>query len=436
MMPTSMPVINTFLKNIHSHQLFKNTLFVCVQHLLYTTIDLFDALIYLGANPKHIFLSGKVYSTHPHISQILIDKDIQLIPNEPLKQHGTFTESLKKDIGLMWKKIQKHLISEEIDKIIILDDGGLCLTNTPIALRKIYPVIGVEQTSSGLFHARNAAFPVIEVASSAAKQYLEAPMIAQAIEAKLTEILPLACSKCLRCGVVGLGVIGKAVVNKLLQYGHTVYTYDDDPNKNISLDRAQRVNNINDILILSDYIFGCTGKDVFKGVDFENSCRSSKVLISCSSQDIEFHSLLNAFAKSHHADSIDPLATTHIKLTDTVSIKILRGGFPVNLDNSGYSVPSCDIQMTRGLLLAGCVQAASLIHHYSPDVIPHMIMLCPSFQHLIVKKWFSLDSYCATQNPFQFNFANIDWIRQHSGGEFFSQPRSVNPAETASCQIL
>ena len=432
MFPTKMPVINALLKTINSRELFKQTLFVCVQHLLYTTIDLFDALIYSGAEPNNIFLLGKIYSTHPEVGKILSKKGIQLFPNAPLAQYGDFAQSFKKDVECMWSHIQSIVTSKNVSRIIILDDGGFCLANAPHTITDTYPTIGIEQTSSGLFYSRQSTFPVIEVASSAAKQYLEAPMIAAAVEEKLNQNLPLSTDKNLRCGVIGLGVIGKSIIKKLLQYGHIVYSYDDDPHKNLPIECAQKLRRVEDVLTSSEYIFGCTGKDILKGINFKACLRDPKVLISCSSQDIEFRSLLKTHSLQNHTDQMNALATIHINLSESIPIKILRGGFPINLDNSGYSVPSHDIQMTRGLLLAGMIQAALVTHHSDQHIVPRALMLCPFLQNFIVSKWFSCGSTAATQNPLRHLFSNVDWIMHHSGGQIFEQSFSVNLLEIAS----
>jgi len=60
-----LPVLRTILQATDDTELgnqldLSNTAFVCVQHLLRTTEDLFQALIELGADPLHIHLLGKV----------------------------------------------------------------------------------------------------------------------------------------------------------------------------------------------------------------------------------------------------------------------------------------------------------------------------------------------------------------------------------------
>ena len=67
--------------------------------------------------------------------------------------------------------------------------------------------------------------PVVNVAYSAAKQILESPMIAKAVIKKLDQIL-LRDIKNSICGVVGLGAIGRAIIQKLLSLGCKVVVYD------------------------------------------------------------------------------------------------------------------------------------------------------------------------------------------------------------------
>ncbi len=85
---------------------------------------------------------------------------------------------------------------------------------------------------------------------------------------------------CLTCGVVSLGVIGKAATEKLVKLGHTVYTYDKHLEKNIAIPGAHKVNSMNEILTSSDYIFGCAGEDILENLNIRDIVKSNKFFIS------------------------------------------------------------------------------------------------------------------------------------------------------------
>ncbi len=181
----NMPVINSIRElTKNNNKIFKNSIFVCIQHLLYTSIDLFNALIYLGTKTDNIFLLGKIYSNNQEVFNILSQKGLHLIQNSPQTKFGYFQESFENDVLRLWSMVLDHLKYKNIEKIIILDDGGFCLKHTPSQILDDYPVIGIEQTSSGLVKIgkNKLAFPVIEVASSAAKQRVESLMIAKSVE--------------------------------------------------------------------------------------------------------------------------------------------------------------------------------------------------------------------------------------------------------------
>ncbi len=419
--PTGIPVINAILK-IVKNGIFDDCLFVCAQHLLYTTVDLLDGLIYLGAKPQRIFLLGKPYSTNPHVFHFLSSKGINVVENSLQKKYGYFLESFDKDVKNAWSNVKNALSHINVTKIIVLDDGGVCLSNVPPDILENYLVFGVEQTSSGLVRVKSTEFPLIEVASSAIKQYIEPPMIANALKKKLENILPLNKKK-LKCSVIGLGVIGKAVIEMLAKLGHDVYSYDNNTTKNISISNSKKLNSIQDAIFLSDYIFGCAGEDILKGVDIKSIVKTSKTFISCSSQDKEFQSLLIKYSKSISDAVINPLKTIEFKLNDSVILKILLGGFPANFDSSGYSVQSNDIQVTRSILLAALIQGATITDHYNLRDIPRNIMLSPLLQYFVMNEWKSLNSTAdyIKKNPIIEKFNNIEWIIKNSGGSIFGE---------------
>lgn len=368
----------------------KSVNFVCVQHLLFTTIDLIKSLIRLGAKPHNIHIMGKIYSNCPMVIAQLIEMGVNYYPSTKPLQFGYFDYYFNEDIANMWANVAATITNVKSDKIIILDDGSKCATSIPKLLSDNYKVFAIEQTSSGVANIikKNTALPFINVAYAAAKQILEPPMIAQAVIQKLDRILPLQ-SHSLVCGVVGIGAIGRAVARKLLSLNHEVIIYDRcDSNYNLMKGKIKTANNILSLFQKCEYIFGCTGEDITLSLDI-NKIQETKHLISCSSQDIEFQSLLHIIQDNSSSSSSSSSCTTNVLddieySTDRATFNIFRGGYPVNFDNSGKSVPANDIQLTRGLLLGGIVQA---VFHLVQGINqkPQQYMLHPKIQKLIVK---------------------------------------------------
>src|SRR5262249_48252362 len=148
--------------------------------------------------------------------------------------------------------------------VVVLDDGGRCIETAPDEISQTTTVIGIEQTTSGV-HGRVAHTPIVDVATSAAKRFLEPSLIANAVFLRVAKNLPTV--RNLRCGVIGLGNIGLAVARGLIDKGHVVHVTDLVPSK------ASRLSNVNwcasasEVLSNSDFVFGCTGSDVFRDLD-------------------------------------------------------------------------------------------------------------------------------------------------------------------------
>lgn len=420
--PQTLPVLEALIKATSSDLPDLSSIaFVCVQHLLFTTISLMDSLLRLGASPDNIHIMGKSYSSSPLVADYLVKHGYRYYPNTLQKELAQFAEYFKGDILSMWQAVCDDVSGKNIKLIVILDDGGVCLTNVPTTLSDAYSLVGVEQTSSGLANLSlsNLAFPVIEVASSAVKQIVESPMISEAVVEKLKTVLPMK-GKTLSCGVVGMGSIGTAVTQKLLSLKHRVKIYDTDPQKVKSFNKAMTADHLEDLLSFSDYVFGCAGYDVTKNLKI-SSIDKTKTFISCSSQDKEFLSLLKICSENQctYQDVLDHIACT----LNGYSIHIIRGGFPVNLDNSGESVDARDIQLTRGLLLGGVLQAITMGSR-SSSFLPAVsrYMLNPSIQAFVVSHWRPHGSANMTSLPQLNLFENHAWIMEHSGGMYEEDP--------------
>jgi len=411
----NLPVLHAIINKImYSYSLrLDNVIFVCVQHLLYTTLDLLDALVTLGANPKNIHIMGKPYSNCQEVINKITANRYIYYPNSQQEGIGSFMEHFKHDIQQMWEKITCSLSNNKIQSIIVLDDGGCCISMTPKIIQKNYPIFGIEQTSSGLTRIINSQvqFPVIEVASSAIKQTLESPMIADAVVRKIEHLLPITKQK-VCCAVIGLGVIGIAITKKLLSLGHTVITYDHNIHKNITINHAISYNNLNKLIYDASYIFGCSGYDVTNNLDF---CliEANKCFISCSSHDQEFLSLIRHIQQEYAYQNFNGHISCQFK--NGANIKILARGYPINFDNSGESVPAQNIQLTRGLLLGGVLQAVLSLPHSTTNAFRRH-MLAPTIQQFVVANWLAYGSTQFVNHPFFSYFTNLYWIAENSGG--------------------
>lgn len=416
---TKLPVLEAIREAIPDKNPLKleSVCFVCVQHLLFTTVQLIDSLVSLGALPHNIYIMGKSYSSSAQVAESLKGRGYHYYTNKAQEKLGAFSEHFQDDIKNIWEDVYRDIDKKNIKLIIVLDDGGFGLTNVPQKIRKSFPLIGVEQTTSGLTNVRlrKVPFPVIEVAVSAAKQLVESPMIAEAVVKRVNSLLPVGMNN-LSCAVVGLGCIGVAITKKLLSLNHTVKVYDSELKKNKAVPNGSVgvALDFNSLLHDTEYIFGCAGEDITKNLDVK-IINGPKTFISCSSRDKEFLTLLNIF-EEHNCPYHSVLDHLECQINHH-PIKILRGGFPINFDNSGESVGGVDIQLTRGLLLGGILQAV-LSFWQGFNMRKRQCMLDPALQSFVVSQWRLLGSTHLFPSGFLDLFENLEWIRRHSKGTY------------------
>ncbi|MFU8797312.1 MAG: NAD(P)-dependent oxidoreductase [Gammaproteobacteria bacterium] len=417
---STLPVLEAIMGAVEKTGMpeMKNTLFVCVQHLLHTSVNLFETLICLGAPPKNIFLIGKHYSTCPAVVEKLSSLDIQIQNLTPLQSLGEYSEIFKKDIENMWQQVQHHIECYPIDSIIVLDDGGRCLELIPESLRITLPIIGIEQTTAGFFNpaVTNSGIPLIDVAMCAAKTHIESEMIIDSIIDKLGNALPKE-SQNFTCGVVGLGVIGKAVARKLITLGYQVLLHDQ-VEKNSKIEGGVWLNTLDELFHKADYIFGCTGRDITTALLLETCFNRDKIFISCTSEDKEFLSLLKKIQIANNSNlALDPLADIRWQLPNQKHITLLKGGFPINFDFSGEAVTSDKIQLTRGLLLCALIQALMLFPKISPS--KNRIMLSPSMQQFVITEWLTANPVHSFHPELLRKFENYEWVTENSNGNLY-----------------
>ncbi len=427
-----LPVLNRIVDLASSCQQinFENTAIVGVQHLLETTESLFQGLIDLGAKPENLFFSGKFYSSSSDVVKSMKKAGVNLTPDSQSVEPGYYRAAKKVAVKYMWNEFLARADQSSIQKVIILDEGGGCFENIPDDVRFNYEIAAIEQTRGGLYSPfiNTLTFPLINVAMSAAKRFVEPPLISRAILERVQRLLPkynLTAGHV--CGVVGNGAIGFALVRHLLSEGFRVVVYDENENAfdGIISNNCYRVGSVESVISNAHCIFGCTGKDVTQSIDALNFINTNKIFVSCSSEDVEFRSLLRSITAG----------TTFISTLDDItytteyghSVILARGGFPINFDNSPISVPSQDIQMTRGLLLGACIQAMLIARRPVGDGVtinsPMQIALDPYLQRLVVKFWKEECGDCRAYPPGFFEqFDDILWVIKNSGDKYYENP--------------
>lgn len=418
---TSLPVLEALLAkacNEGKSSILNKTAVFYVHHPLKTSIHVIDALMQLGAKPQHLFILGKRYSECDSVVAALVQKGVYYQPCSMQTGVGHYSYSFIRDINWLWAKVIERL-DAQVEQILIMDHGGHAITYLPLMLLEHYKIIGIEKTTAGFINSAKHGLPpipVIDVANSAAKRFLESPLIAEAVVNKIEAYLPPNKSDFV-FGVVGLGSIGKAVVNRLQQLGCRLVVHDIDSASQHYIEQKKNIiftQEMSALIGCADYIFGCSGRDISEGY-FEHFRLSpkNKTLISCSSEDKEYLSLLQKI--NQHAPTLfDPLDDLEFKTDFGASISIIRGGFPVNFDHTGESVPAQDIQLTRSLVLAAVLQASDYFN--DPLKERGVYALDASYQRYVVSEWFKHQDKSRFNGKPLCHFLDEDWLAQHSQG--------------------
>lgn len=403
-----------------------NTYFIGVQHILETTVTLFDALIEIGVKPENMYFSGKCYSTAPEIEEQVLKRGIKLMPSNKPEEPGEYEKYCRKNISRMWERFIGEINNKHVDRIIILDEGGRCLEGMPEFIGFKYCLAAIEQTRAGLYSesVNLLPFPLIEVASGAVKKILEPPLIAEAILNRFKNLLTrLNPGQNTVFGIIGNGAIGNGLCRYLLTQGYTVIVYDQDENafQNIIDNKFYRLGSIEEIIAGSNIIFGCTGKDVTEKIDILSLVKKDKIFISCTSEDKEFRTLLRAMA-SQKVVSVDTLSDMVCLSANRSKIIILQGGFPFNFDRKPWNVPARDIEVTQGLLFGSCIQAISSATKPIEDGTTinrgSRQSLNPLIQHYVALRWLSKQKEGRYPHKIIEAFSDLQWIQKSSGGEY------------------
>lgn len=340
----------------------QDTAIVSVQHLLWQTVDLFEAIAALGVKRENIFALGKVYSNSSLVIQTLRDRGITVLQST-IPRPGEFERCLQSDVAELWAVASEKLRDHNIQRILVLDDGGKCITSIPQELLSRYAVCGVEQTSFGIFRfeVEPPPFAVMSWARSAVKLQIGGPIFSLCLLDKFEERV-LGGDKLheKNIGIIGLGSIGGSLANLIARQQNNVSFYDPDPSLQIPprlQGRIKRVESLEELMRNCEYVFGCSGRHPFKNQPLPKY-RPGIKLFSASGGDQEFGPIIEDL-KLRSGFNV-AYGTWDISCDDGPSgpIYIAYLGYPYNfVARDIEAVPIGVVQLETGGLLAGLIQA-------------------------------------------------------------------------------
>lgn len=371
-----------------------DTALVAVQHMLYQTVDLFRAAGRIGLRPENIFALGKVYSNSDRVISVLRNMGVTVV-DSTFPAPGEFDDAFEYDVKRLWKVVSEKLTHRQINRIIVLDDGGRCVTNIPPEMLSRYALVAVEQTSMGmfLFEQHPPPFAVFSWARSAVKLQIGGHLFShRLIDCLQTEFLRGKTLTSADVGIIGLGSIGRSLADIAEQQGNRVTFYDPDPDLSVPdylRGRITRLESLEELMLRCEYVFGSSGRNPFKD-RWPMAHRRDIKLFSGSGSDQEFKPIIR-FLRERPGFSVIP--DTWDITSDagpSGAIRVAYLGFPYNFVSRAESaVPTPIVQLETAGLLTGLIQARSYLEliddGHAPDVRIHRVS--PDAQGFVYDLW-------------------------------------------------
>ncbi len=285
------PVIAEAIRSLHvaERMPFSGWHVLAIQHVHSSLVVLLDAICFGGADVSQITVVGKSYSTRRQAMNLLRGRGARVI--DPLRMRDP-CQSFEVELGERVASVIEEFASvRESDSkgLLILDEGAVAshyLVGRPDLAGRVR---AVEQTTRGArwLDSVRLGYPVVDVARSAAKAELEAPMVAGSMVAELSRVLAQFGTKLSQIGIVGYGTMGARLAS-LLAHDHTVYASDID-DSNAARARADGLE-VHDFATLANevqLVIGCTGNGIITEADLPRFDREL-ILVNGASSDIEF----------------------------------------------------------------------------------------------------------------------------------------------------
>jgi S-adenosylhomocysteine hydrolase len=375
--PEQLPLIDK-LGAVGNKVSFQDFEVLAVQHVLGSQVALFEGMRKMGLKPDRTAIVAIPYSASEPVVDTLQDKgwDVRVPPLDLEKWYGMVHDALVERLDAA---------KQSGRRVLVLDDGGL----TTMIFDK-YPELAkdkglvkiVEQTRRGITVADGSKLgsPVINVAQSWGK-FVEGPMIGNSLQKKLVSRLTnLGVQlKGKHVGVIGYGTIGGPLALYLKSIGAHVTVLDsgEEAEKQAAHEGLTVAKDRHGFFAKQDVIVGATGQRSMTAEDLA-ALKDGAVIGSGSSKLVEIDvEALAAMVKGKggkvevlDAKSYPP--TVRYTTKDGRRIVLLAKGFPVNFDGDIEDIEPERIQLTRGLMLIGALQAAGMsaagVHRLDPEL--------------------------------------------------------------------
>ena len=371
----------------------KDTALVAVQHMLQQTVDLFRTAGDMGLSLKNIFALGKIYSNSYQVIATLREMGVTVIETT-VPPPGEFHSYFERDVDTLWKVTAAGLKQRQIRRILVLDDGGVCIARVPAEILQQYALCGVEQTSAGivLFEAKPPQIAVISWARAAVKLEIGGPVFSQCFVEKLRTELVGGPLRVKQLGIIGLGSIGRAVASLAMREGNRVLFYDPNPDLRIPYsfgEKITRLDTIEEMMLRCDYVFGCSGRNPFKG-NWPLVHRPGIKLVSVSGGDQEFGPIIKDLRDKPDFKVAPDTWDITSESGPSGSIRIAYLGYPYNfVSRSNEAVPTRIVQLETGGLLAALVQARFYLHFHETRQKQNRRIhrMSPEAQRFVYERW-------------------------------------------------
>ena len=375
--PERLPLLEK-MKDLVPGKPFEDFEVLGIQHLLGSQVALFDALNQLGVAKTRATVVGIPYSVSKPVAETFEDKgwDVRVPPLDLEAWYDMVKEGMEDRLAAAKKSGRK---------ILVLDDGGLVamlFDKYPHLKAEAHRFTIVEQTRRGITVADGTDLhaPVVNVAQSWGK-YVEGPMIGGSVQDKLVQRLQKIGKQDLKgkkVGVIGYGTIGAPLAQYLKEQGAEVVVLDvgADAKKRAKKDGLQVADDKAEFFSTMDVIVGATGVRSMTAEDLA-LLKDGAVVASASSKLVEIDvEALRASAKKKGGlvivDDESHPPTVRYKMKDGREIDLLGSGFPINFDGDVEDIAAERIQLTRGLMLIGALQAtktkAASVLRLDPDL--------------------------------------------------------------------